>query len=184
MDETKKTNGIVSLAIALIIALLLSLAAGLAVNDRIQDQEDARIQSLLNAAVDGNAGYEDVSALHGISGSSLYLVKSGTGGEDSYVVITTAKSRGCSAEVVCTFTVDGLISSVELVKTEGGVPNAKDLIEKSGMLSAFGGISYDSELTEIKAAEGAGSCNEALILAVNQSCDVMKSVLYTEEVSE
>lgn len=184
MAETTKTKGVIGLVAALVIALGISFAMGFVTEDKIQKNADDRINTLISTAVNGNSGYQDVSSLHGIKDSRLYLVKSGTGGEDSYVVLTTGKSRGCSAEVLCTFTADGVISSVQLVDTAGGVHNAKELIEKSGMLSAFGGVSYDSELTKVKKAKGAGACNEAVILAVNTSCGVMKTVLYSEEVSE
>lgn len=188
MQETKKSYlGILGFVICLVLAILLAFLANALFSDKITEADTTRLDSIIALAVEGNAGYENIGSDYGpaeAADTALYLVKSGTGGVDSYAALNTVEYRGCTVELLCAFSYDGIISSVHLIKATGGVVNAKELIEESGMLASFGGASYDAELTKIKTAEGAGNCNGAVILAVNEACDLMKSVLYTEEVSQ
>lgn len=185
MQETKNTpKSLAAAFLCIVLALIVALAAALAFSPKTEEGTNGRLKEAIDTAVEGNAGYEDVTADYITDGEArlaVYLVKSGTGGKDGYCVFTTAKSRGCTVEALTAFSFDGVIMSVQLLDVSGGVYNAKELVLESGVLSSFGGVSYDSETVNIKGAEGAGGCNGAVVLAVNKACNAMKSVLYTEE---
>jgi len=184
MQETnKKAFGALAVLISLLIALGVSLAAGNMFSHRISSLKDAELKKAIDIAAEGNTGAEDVTP-RGETGVKIYLVKSGTGGNDSYAVLSTAKSRGCEVKSLVAFSSDGVISSVQLLSVVGGSANAKELVEKSGILQGFGGASLESESVSVNKTVGSRGCDEALVKSVNQAIKALKAMVSEEEVSQ
>lgn len=181
-ENNKKAIGALAVLLSLLIALGVSLAAG-SILGGISNAKDDRVKQAIDNAAEGNVGIEDITPT-GEKGVKIYLVKSGTGGNDSYALLSTAKSRGCTAESLVAFSADGVISSVQLLSVEGGTENAMELIEKSGILADLGGASIESESVSLTAVGGVGGCDEALVKSVNQAIKALKSLIAEEEVSE
>ena len=173
-----------AVVLCLALALIIAFGAGALFSPKIKNDADAAFKAAIDQVADGNAGFEDVTDTYltdAEQGTAMYLVKSGTGGKDVYCVFTSAKYRGCTVETLTAFSFDGVIASVKLLEVRGGVYNARELMEKSGILAAFGGVSYDSEPVTINKVENAGGCDGAVAVSVNKACAAMKKVLATEE---
>lgn len=171
--------------LALALALLLAALAGGATSARIADRRDSAQKDAIDLAFNGNDGYTEVTEDCAVSGvTAVYLVKSGTGGEDGICVFSTASSRGCTVRLLTAFSHDGIISSVHLLDAEGTPSGAGQLIAESGILAAFGGVSYDTQSVAIKGIDGADGCSGAVVRGVNYACAAVSKLLYTEESSE
>ena len=183
MQETNKSKNLLAILISLALALVLSLVFGGLFSGRIKNMEEDRFKAAIDTAAQGNMGAEDITP-QGEKGVKVYLVKSGTGGEDSYLVLSAAKSHGCQVESLVAFSYDGVISSVQLLSVKGGSFNAKALIEKSGMLAGFGGASIENESLAVNRVEGTNGCDEAVVKSVNKAIQTLKALISQEEVSE
>lgn len=180
--NTGRSAAAVVLCFAL--ALIIAFGAGYVFYPKIKNDADAAFKAAIDEVADGNAGYENVTDTYLADreqGTALYLVKSGTGGKDVYCVFTSAKYRGCTVDTLTAFSFDGVITGVKLLDVKGGAYNARQLVEQSGLLGGFGGVSYNGEAVTVEPVENAGGCDDAIAVSVNKACDVMKSVLDTEE---
>ncbi len=184
MNETNTgLRSVFAIVLSLCLALGIALLAGTLFADRLEGAEDARLSTAIDTAAEGNTGYEDITPV-GSAGTGIYLVKSGTGGEDSYAVLSTAKSRGCQVESLTVFSLDGVISSVQLLSVKGGSYDARERVEASGILALFGGVDINSESLSLKGVEGSGGCDEALVKSVNRAIETIKELIADKEVSQ
>lgn len=187
METNNTAKSLLSGFLCLALALAVSLGAGILFGDKAKKGTDAELTAAINAAAEGNAGYEDITDAYipqNEKGVSLYLIKSGTGGKDVYCARTTAKSRGCTVDALTTFSADGVIMSVRILSAKGGNGNGADIIEKSGILSHFGGVPYDSDVITVNSVTAAGGFDDAVVISVNKACGAISKVLYVEEESE
>ena len=181
----KNITGAVVALIAFALALLIAMLAGGATQARISDRSNAKLDNAIGLAFNGNDGYTEITEECKTEGvTAAYLVKSGTGGEDGICVFSTASSRGCTVKLLTAFSHDGVIASVHLIEAEGTPHNARELIEKSDILAAFGGIPYNTAAVDVKGINGAEGCSIAVVRGVNYACAAVERLLYTEASSE
>ncbi len=153
----------------------------------IEQNTAENIRQNIDTLFDGNSGFDDITAecdtasLDGIG--AVYRVKSGTGGEDSYCMLSTAAGYGGEIELLVGFSCDGVITGVKVLDASGETPGIGQLITEDEFLARFGGLYCNDEGTKIDGVSGATVSSTAAVKAVNSACVMMTRLLGEGEVS-
>ncbi len=181
-------SAVVLLLISGLVACIVAFVNGITA-PVIQKNTEESIRQSINLIFDGNAGYEDITAvcqsegkLNGAEGvASVYRVTSGTGGEDSYCILSKAVGYGGDVELLVGFSCDGVISGVKVLSASGETPGIGQQITEEEFLARFGGLSSNAVGTAIDGISGATVSSTAAVKAVNGACIAINNLLGLNE---
>lgn len=185
-------SAVVLLLISGLTACFIALINGVT-SPIIQKNTEKSINQSINTLFEGNAGHEDITKhcqaegyLEGAEGVvAVYRVKSGTGGEDGYCVLSKAPGYGDDIEMLVGFSCDGVISGVKVFSASGETPGIGQKIKDDAFLSRFLGLSSNASGTKIDGISGATVSSTGAVKAVNGACIVINNLLgLNEEVAQ
>lgn len=174
---------LISCFVACTVALVNAITAPV-----IEANTTENIKKSIDSMFDGNSGFDDITADCKADGAlseaeavqSVYRVKSGTGGEDSYCVLSRAAGYGDDIELLVGFSCDGLIAGVTVIEASGETPGIGQRVTEEAFLAQFGGLKYNAEGTKIDGVSGATVSSTAVVKAVNAACTVIGRLLEAE----
>lgn len=191
MQKNKDRGVLYGTAVLLLISCLVACTVAL-VNaitaPAIEANTAERIKKGIDLMFDGNGGFDDITADCQADGllsdteavQSVYRVKSGTGGEDSYCVLSRTAGYGDDIELLVGFSCDGLIVGVRVTEASGETPGIGQHVTEEAFLAQFGGLEYNADGTRIDGVSGATVSSTAVVKAVNAACTVMGAILEAE----
>lgn len=192
MQKNKERGVLYGAAILLLISCFV--ACTVAVVNKItapviEANTGETVKASIDLLFDGNSGFDDITADCLTDGllseaeavQSVYRVKSGTGGEDSYCVLSRAAGYGDDIELLVGFSCDGLIVGVRVIEASGETPGIGQRVTEEAFLAQFGGLKYNADGTKIDGVSGATVSSTAVVKAVNAACTVMDAILEAEQ---
>lgn len=192
MQKNKERGVLYGTAVLLLISCFVACTVAL-VNaitaPAIEANTAESIRNGIDLLFDGNGGFDDITADCRANGlfseaeavQSVYRVKSGTGGEDSYCVLSRTAGYGDDIELLVGFSCDGLIVGVRVIEASGETPGIGQRVTEEAFLAQFGGLEYNAEGTKIDGVSGATVSSTAVVKAVNAACTVVGAILEAEQ---
>lgn len=171
---------VISGIIAFLVAFVNSVTA-----PTIEKHNEEVLRANIESIFKGNSGFEDVTdSIPEVDGVvAVYRVLSGTGGQDSYCIHSSAPGYGGMVEMLVGFNCDGEITGVSVLSAEGETPGVGQRITGQGFLDGFKGLSYNQEGAKVDGISGATVSSGAALKAVNSACLAMEALLSSDESS-